>query len=133
MKIKILMAHKKGDHTNKMSRNTSKKIKRCGACIGCRTKNCRQCRPCLQMKKYGGPGLLKQACINRKCSNPLNSNGGGSSGQILTNGVVKKFEPDKDETDVDLEGNTKTSVISIMSSNMTFHEVEVPEVVEEVS
>ena len=110
------------------------KIKRCGACIGCRTKNCRQCHPCLQMKKYGGPGLLKQACIHRKCTNPLNSNGGGnSSGRILKKGVVKKFEPVKDETDVDLEGNTKTSVISIMSSNMTFHEVEVPEVVEEVS
>merc|ERR1712223_561595 len=81
------------------------------------------------MKKYGGPGLLKQACIHRKCTNPLNSNGG--SGRILKKGVVKKFEPVKDETDVDLEGNTKTSVISIMSSNMTFHEVEVPEVVEE--
>ena len=92
--------HKKGDHTNKMSSDTSKKIKRCGACIGCRTKNCRQCRPCLQMKKYGGPGLLKQACINRKCSNPLNSN----SGRILKKGVVKKFELVKDETDVDLEG-----------------------------
>ena len=100
------------------------KIKRCGACMGCRSKDCRQCGPCKAMKKYGGPGLLKQACIHRKCSNPLNSNsGGGSFTKNCLKKGVKKFEPIKDETDVDLEGNSKTSVISMMSS--------VPEVVEE--
>ena len=48
------------------------KIKRCGRCRGCKTQNCRICNACKAMKKYGGPGVLKQACIHRKCENPTN-------------------------------------------------------------
>ena len=40
---------------------------RCGACAGCLGENCGQCRFCLNMKQYGGPGTLKQPCIQRRC------------------------------------------------------------------
>lgn len=46
------------------------KIKRCGTCKGCRARNCKGCVPCLDMLKYGGTGQLKQACIERRCSDP---------------------------------------------------------------
>lgn len=51
----------------------SKKRKRarCGNCTGClnrdKTQDCRQCRNCLDQKRYGGPGRLKKACIKRQC------------------------------------------------------------------
>lgn len=46
------------------------KIKRCGKCKGCRSRNCKQCIACKDMLKYGGQGMLKQACIHRRCANP---------------------------------------------------------------
>lgn len=46
------------------------RVMRCGKCIGCRAPDCLKCRHCLDMKKYGGPGLRKQSCKNRKCVAP---------------------------------------------------------------
>lgn len=44
------------------------KIKgRCGECSGCQAENCGKCGNCKDMKKFGGPGVRKQACIHRKC------------------------------------------------------------------
>lgn len=42
---------------------------RCLNCIGCNNKEtpCGACRYCLDMKKFGGSGRLKQACILTKC------------------------------------------------------------------
>ena len=52
------------------STTTNKKYKRkhrCGECVGCLANECRKCRFCLDMPKYGGSGRLRQACIKRKC------------------------------------------------------------------
>ena len=91
------------------------KTKRCGTCQGCTNKNCRKCGPCLQMKKYGGSGKLKQACINRKCSNPI-----GPGGKVIIergNSKPKIIESKKVEhNDVDFQGNSKSqSVITVRS------------------
>ncbi|KAG2529181.1 hypothetical protein JM16_002139 [Phytophthora kernoviae] len=43
---------------------------RCGECAGCRAPDCVKCRYCRDMKKYGGPGLRKQSCKDRKCIAP---------------------------------------------------------------
>jgi len=41
---------------------------RCLKCSACMEKNCRKCFHCKDMKKYGGKGKLKQACLERsKC------------------------------------------------------------------
>ncbi|GLE07149.1 hypothetical protein PINS_up017124, partial [Pythium insidiosum] len=47
-----------------------KRISRCGTCSGCLSEDCLVCGHCKDMKKYGGPGLRKQSCKNRKCLNP---------------------------------------------------------------
>jgi hypothetical protein len=41
--------------------------KRCGMCAGCQSQNCGTCRFCLNMRQFGGPGTLKQPCMQRKC------------------------------------------------------------------
>lgn len=38
---------------------------RCNLCNSCRVKDCRKCAACRDMKKYGGPQRLKQACSQR--------------------------------------------------------------------
>ncbi|RHY30852.1 hypothetical protein DYB32_003972 [Aphanomyces invadans] len=55
-----------------------KRVTRCGKCPGCLSGDCMECGHCQDMKKYGGPGLRKQSCKNRKCTNPqvLGSVGG---------------------------------------------------------
>ena len=40
----------------------------CGDCDGClREGDCGRCRFCKDMRKFGGPGRLKQKCIERQC------------------------------------------------------------------
>lgn len=48
---------------------------RCGFCESCQRADCGECRTCRDKKKFGGPGRLKQACLNRVCftSTKLNS------------------------------------------------------------
>ncbi|XP_070396045.1 DNA (cytosine-5)-methyltransferase 1-like isoform X2 [Dermacentor albipictus] len=40
---------------------------RCGLCEACLAPECKLCVFCRNMKKYGGPGTLKQCCIRRRC------------------------------------------------------------------
>ena len=48
------------------------KIFPCYKCSNCtNTENCLACKYCKDMKKYGGPGKLKQKCIHRRCLNPV--------------------------------------------------------------
>ncbi len=42
-----------------------KKRQRCNNCANCRIPDCGTCVHCLDMKKYGGPGIKKQACKQR--------------------------------------------------------------------
>ena len=43
------------------------RVTRCGECAGCRASECKKCRACLDMVKFGGPGLMKRSCERRKC------------------------------------------------------------------
>ena len=36
-------------------------------CEGCCAKDCGVCITCKDMKKYGGPGKKKKACVKRVC------------------------------------------------------------------
>ncbi len=40
---------------------------RCRKCDNCTSDDCRQCHYCKDMKKYGGPGRMKQSCVARQC------------------------------------------------------------------
>jgi hypothetical protein len=49
-------------------KNRPKKKCRCQRCENCLVEDCMTCVACLDMRKYGGPQRLKQACRNRpKC------------------------------------------------------------------
>ena len=50
--------------------NKRGKMQRCGNCKGCNASNCEKCVNCRNMVKYGGPGNLKQACVERRCIRP---------------------------------------------------------------
>uniref|UniRef100_M4B6U0 CXXC-type domain-containing protein n=1 Tax=Hyaloperonospora arabidopsidis (strain Emoy2) TaxID=559515 RepID=M4B6U0_HYAAE len=52
------------------SASARSRIMRCGLCEGCQAPDCLKCPHCLDMKKYGGPGLRKQTCKIRKCKVP---------------------------------------------------------------
>lgn len=52
--------------TNK--RSNKKHSRRCGECAAClREDDCRKCRFCKDMPKYGGLGRMRQKCIKRQC------------------------------------------------------------------
>lgn len=40
---------------------------RCGECPGCMQPNCRRCVFCRDMKRYGGVGKIRKACMKRVC------------------------------------------------------------------
>lgn len=40
---------------------------RCGVCRGCQAKPCSQCTYCQDSPQFGGPGVKKQSCIERRC------------------------------------------------------------------
>ena len=42
---------------------------RCGECDACTRPNCGHCTYCLDMKRFGGPNIKKQACIHKRCQN----------------------------------------------------------------
>ena len=46
---------------------------RCGQCEGCESQNCGQCTFCIDMPRFGGPGLKKKACIHRKCRHKVSA------------------------------------------------------------
>ena len=41
----------------------------CGKCPSCKRSDCRKCRFCKDMPRYGGENRLKQKCILRRCQN----------------------------------------------------------------
>jgi len=52
------------------SRGTSgarRRRTRCRKCEACLRTECGECHFCKDMKKFGGPGRMKQSCIMRQC------------------------------------------------------------------
>lgn len=48
-----------------------KRTVRCHQCEKCQRPDCGKCRNCKDMPKFGGRGLVKQACEHRGCLNPI--------------------------------------------------------------
>lgn len=49
-------------------RSNKKHSRRCGECAAClREDDCKKCRFCKDMPKYGGLGRMRQKCIKRQC------------------------------------------------------------------
>ncbi|XP_064461296.1 lysine-specific demethylase 2B-like isoform X2 [Ornithodoros turicata] len=44
---------------------------RCKKCEACLRADCGDCHFCKDMKKFGGPGRMKQSCISRQCMAPV--------------------------------------------------------------
>ncbi|XP_043311269.1 jmjC domain-containing histone demethylation protein 1-like [Cervus canadensis] len=44
---------------------------RCRRCRACVRTECGDCHFCRDMKKFGGPGRMKQSCLLRQCTAPL--------------------------------------------------------------
>ena len=65
----LFVAKKKPYSVNKNSVGKQRKKRwRCMVCKWCLQPDCRKCKYCKDMKRYGGPGVKKQACENRpKC------------------------------------------------------------------
>ncbi|UMM25808.1 hypothetical protein L5515_005477 [Caenorhabditis briggsae] len=53
--------------TREMSSHRSTTSRRCGVCRGCQCKPCGQCTYCQDSPQFGGPGVKKQSCIERRC------------------------------------------------------------------
>ena len=55
-------------NTNDSSRRRRTRCKKCDACV---RSDCSECHFCKDMKKFGGPGRMKQSCIARQCTAPV--------------------------------------------------------------
>ncbi|XP_068458055.1 F-box/LRR-repeat protein 19 isoform X2 [Clinocottus analis] len=44
---------------------------RCRRCQACKRTECGECHFCKDMKKFGGPGRMKQSCLQRQCTAPV--------------------------------------------------------------
>ncbi|TRY94010.1 hypothetical protein DNTS_032824 [Danionella cerebrum] len=53
--------------SSRSSSNARRRRTRCRKCVACTRKECGDCHFCKDMKKFGGPGRMKQSCILRQC------------------------------------------------------------------
>lgn len=51
--------------------NSRRRRTRCKNCEACVRADCGECHFCKDMKKFGGPGRMKQSCIARQCMSPI--------------------------------------------------------------
>ncbi|XP_046563531.1 uncharacterized protein LOC124272407 [Haliotis rubra] len=52
---------------------------KCGICPGCvRIDDCRMCRTCKNMKRFGGPGTMKKKCMLKLCHKMMDASPGQS-------------------------------------------------------
>lgn len=56
----------------RQSTTTHLRKRRCRRCPGCLAVDCGNCYACRDMLKYGGRGISKQACCQRRCRQPVN-------------------------------------------------------------
>ncbi|KAM9329343.1 lysine-specific demethylase 2B [Gastrophryne carolinensis] len=57
--------------TNRNSSGARRRRTRCRKCEACLRTECGECHFCKDMKKFGGPGRMKQSCIMRQCIAPV--------------------------------------------------------------
>ena len=55
-------------NANDSSRRRRTRCKKCESCVRA---DCGDCHFCKDMKKFGGPGRMKQSCITRQCLTPV--------------------------------------------------------------
>ncbi|XP_064613441.1 lysine-specific demethylase 2A-like isoform X2 [Liolophura sinensis] len=63
-----------GSKAAKMGKNAAgnrRRRTRCKKCPACVRGDCGECHFCKDMKKFGGPGRMKQSCISRQCMAPV--------------------------------------------------------------
>lgn len=53
--------------SNRSSSGARRRRTRCRKCEACVRSECGECHFCKDMKKFGGPGRMKQSCIMRQC------------------------------------------------------------------
>ena len=71
---------------------------RCMSCSSCLKPDCRTCKYCLDMKKYGGPGVKKQSCEFRpKCA--ANDRESAKRKKIEKDGETARTSSDLDEVE----------------------------------
>jgi len=70
MSQKAAAAAREGSSTQGGMEAPRRRRARCGTCPGCKAVDCKTCPACRDMPKHGGPGRLKQSCVNRKCTRP---------------------------------------------------------------
>ncbi|XP_062940443.1 lysine-specific demethylase 2B-like [Cynocephalus volans] len=57
--------------TTRPTARVQRRRMRCRQCEACVLTDCGQCRYCKDMKKFGGPGRMKQSCVRRQCLAPV--------------------------------------------------------------
>jgi len=56
---------------NPVNDSARRRRTRCKKCEACSRADCGDCHFCKDMKKFGGPGRMKQSCIARQCMAPV--------------------------------------------------------------
>ncbi|KAJ7419344.1 hypothetical protein WISP_54608 [Willisornis vidua] len=56
---------------NRTAAGARRRRTRCRKCEACLRTECGECHFCKDMKKFGGPGRMKQSCIMRQCIAPV--------------------------------------------------------------
>ena len=85
---------------------------RCKTCEACTVGDCKECVYCKDMKKYGGPGRLKQTCEKRRCLNPFES-----PIEIQSESVEDKIKKDPSNKPLEISDAEKESKIKISNKN----------------
>ncbi|XP_054710519.1 lysine-specific demethylase 2A-like [Uloborus diversus] len=62
---------KSGGSKGNNSSSARRRRTRCKKCEACLRADCGDCHFCKDMKKFGGPGRMKQSCISRQCMAPV--------------------------------------------------------------
>ena len=79
--------------------------------------NCAKCGNCADMKKFGGPGILKKSCLLRKCtrtpSTPARVNQGLSTRIIFTNKNELLASLTKPSSSVSTQPSPRGEIISL--------------------
>lgn len=57
--------------SNRSTSGARRRRTRCRRCEACLRTECGECHFCKDMKKFGGPGRMKQSCIMRQCIAPV--------------------------------------------------------------